>query len=113
MEYFHESWDPVHLCYDKTRQLTAENAFQEMYITENGPMLVRADKLLTRACDSCWKSETKEGNWHYITDNRRSYFVSSLAVMSLENMSLSLHSWTNKYSCLFCCYKENYPVSMQ
>ena len=35
--------------FDKPGQLTAENAFEEMYITENGPILVKADKLLERA----------------------------------------------------------------
>ena len=31
--------------FDKTRQLTAHNAHMEMFIAENGPILVRADKL--------------------------------------------------------------------
>ena len=46
---------------DKTRQLLAENAHQEMYIAENGPILVRADKLLKRAGDKYWKGQTKRG----------------------------------------------------
>ena len=48
------------LCFDKTRQLTVENAHKEMFIAENGPILVRADNLLKRALDRYFLEETKK-----------------------------------------------------
>ena len=41
----------------------AWNAYQKMYITENGQILIRADKLLRGAWDQYWKGETNEGKW--------------------------------------------------
>ena len=52
--------------FDKTRQLTEENALNEMEIAENGPSIFRADRLLEKAMDSYWKSTTKKGVWHFV-----------------------------------------------
>ena len=74
------------------RQLSPEHATQEMYVSENGPLLVRkffsyfylqlinlycqvhADKLLKRALDKYFLGETQSGEWHfYHTDATRFY----------------------------------------
>ena len=78
--------------FDKSRQLSPEHATQEMYVSENGPLLVRkffsyfylqlinlycqvhADKLLKRALDKYFLGETQSGEWHfYHTDATRFY----------------------------------------
>ena len=84
--------------FDKTRQLSAENAHQEMFITDNGPVLVRADGLLKRACDKYWKVKTKEGKRHYVhRDEARSYADSSLTVRrhKKEKSRLAFNSGIN------------------
>ena len=57
-----------------------------MYIAENGPILVRSDKLLKRALDNYWKGETQDGKWHFIhRDDRHYYAPISLTVRRLQN----------------------------
>ena len=52
--------------FDKTRQLTEENALNEMEIAENGPSIFRADRLIEKKMDNYWKGTTKKGEWHFI-----------------------------------------------
>ena len=78
--------------FNKRRQLKTENAAQEIYISENGPLLVRnffsyfdlqlmnlycqvhADKLLKRALDKFFIAESNSANWHfYHSDLTRFY----------------------------------------
>ena len=78
--------------FNRKRQLKTENAAQEIYISENGPLLVRnsfsyfhlqlkksycqvhADKLLKRALDKYFIGETKSAKWHfYHSDQTRFY----------------------------------------
>ena len=77
--------------FDKTRQLTAHNAHMEMFIAENGPTLVRADKLLKRALDKYFIGETKKNQWHfYHTDETRFHQEESLTVRRLKKVKSKL-----------------------
>ena len=53
--------------FDKARQLTEENANEEMLIAENGPIPVRADPLIKRALDRFFKdnNEQQSGRRHF------------------------------------------------
>ena len=84
------------LCFDKSRQMTAENAHKEMFIAENGPILVRADNLLKRALDRYFLEETKKKEWHfYHSDQSRHHQAESLTVRRLK-MEKSKLSFVDK-----------------
>jgi hypothetical protein len=57
------------------RQLEEENAEDEMEISENGPLLQNADKILKQAMNAYWKETTQSGEWHFI--RRKEEIVSS------------------------------------
>ena len=58
--------------FDKKRQLKEENSHQEMVIAENGPILIHATPLLTRALNKYFLNETQSGEWHFFpTDETR------------------------------------------
>ena len=57
------------------RQLEQENAEDEMEISENGPLLQNADKILKQAMNAYWKETTQSGEWHFI--RRKEEIVSS------------------------------------
>ena len=62
--------------FDKSRQLYEEQAHMEMYVSMNGPVLVRADPLLKRAMDKFFKAKNPsgDGRWHmYHSDTTRFY----------------------------------------
>ena len=61
---------------DKSRQLGEEKAHMEMFVSMNGPVLVRADPLLKRAMDKFFKDKNPRGDgaWHmYHSDETRFY----------------------------------------
>ena len=65
---------PVH--FDKSHQLGEEKAHMEMFVSMNGPVLVRADPLLKRAMDKFFKDMNPRGDgaWHmYHSDETRFY----------------------------------------
>ena len=47
------------------RQLEEENAEDEMEISENGPLLQNADKILKQAMNAYWKETTHSGEGHF------------------------------------------------
>ena len=59
--------------FTKGRQLGEEEADFEMYISENGPLLHKADPIIKRSLDSYFKEHNKGrfgmsgGKWHFIT----------------------------------------------
>ena len=62
--------------FDSSRQLYEEKAHMEMYVSMNGPVLVRANPLLKRAMDKFFKDKNPSGNgrWHmYHSDTTRFY----------------------------------------
>ena len=61
--------------FDKKRQLTEENAHQEMVIAENGPVLVHATPLLTRALDKYFLNETKSSEWHFFPTYETGFYL--------------------------------------
>ena len=52
--------------FHKTRQLTEENALEQMEIAENGPSIFRADPILETAMNSYWRASTSKGKWHFL-----------------------------------------------
>jgi hypothetical protein len=73
--------------FDKKRQLTEENAHQEMVIAENGPVLVHATPLLTRALDKYFLNETKSSDWHFFStdENRFNLTEASKTIKRLQS----------------------------
>ena len=87
--------------FDRKRQLTEENAHQEMVIAEvgsqkkirdyfgnplfknkilffilqNGPVLVHATPLLTRALDKYFLNETKSSEWHFFPTYETGFYL--------------------------------------
>ena len=62
--------------FDKSRQLWEEKAHMEMFVSQNGPVLVRADPLLKRAMDKFFKDKNPRGDgaWNmYHSDETRFY----------------------------------------
>ena len=62
--------------FDKSRQLGEEKAHMEMFVSQNGPVLVRADPLLKRAMDKFFKDKNPRGDgaWNmYHSDETRFY----------------------------------------
>ena len=62
--------------FDKSRQLGEEKAHMEMFVSMNGPVLVRADPLLKRAMDKFFKDKNPrwDGAWRmYHSDETRFY----------------------------------------
>ena len=62
--------------FDKSHQLGEEKAHMEMFMSMNGPVLVRADPLLKRAMDKFFKDKNPsgDGRWHmYHSDTTRFY----------------------------------------
>ena len=62
--------------FDSSRQLGEEKAHMEMFVSMNGPVLVRADPLLKRAMDKFFKDKNPRGDgaWHmYHSDETRFY----------------------------------------
>ena len=55
--------------------LTEENAHQEMVIAENGPVLVHATPLLTRALDKYFLNETKSSEWHFFPTYETGFYL--------------------------------------
>ena len=62
--------------FDKSHQLGEEKAHMEMFVSMNGPVLVRADPLLKRAMDKFFKDKNPRGDgaWRmYHSDETRFY----------------------------------------
>ena len=62
--------------FDKSHQLGEEKAHMEMFMSMNGPVLVRADPLLKRAMDKFFKDKNPrwDGAWRmYHSDETRFY----------------------------------------
>ena len=62
--------------FDKSHQLGEEKAHMEMFMSMNGPVLVRADPLLKRAMDKFFKDKNPRGDgaWRmYHSDETRFY----------------------------------------
>ena len=49
-----------------SRQLTEENALNEMIISENGPNLHEANGVLERVLNDYWSAKSQDGKWHFI-----------------------------------------------
>jgi hypothetical protein len=79
--------EPERAKIDKKRQLTEENAHQEMVIAENGPVLVHATPLLTRALDKYFLNETKSSDWHFFStdENRFNLTEASKTIKRLQS----------------------------
>ena len=58
------------------RQLDEERAEEEMEISENGPLLAHADKLIKKAMNKYWK-KNGSGEWHFIRKKSQGVFVKS------------------------------------
>ena len=68
--------------FDAKRQLKEINALDEMEISENGPDLVHADKILTSAMSKYWQDKSNDGVWHFChkSDDIRTYNKNSKVV---------------------------------
>ena len=73
--------------FDAKRQLKEINALDEMEISENGPDLVHADKILTSAMSKYWQDKSKDGVWHFChkSDDIRTYNKNSKVVEKVLN----------------------------
>ena len=65
------------------RQLGEENAELEMEISENGPLLIHADKILKTAMDKYW-STTEIGRWHFVSKGSDNLKTTSKVVARLK-----------------------------
>ena len=66
----------IQVHFDKSHQLGEEKAHMEMFMSMNGPVLVRADPLLKRAMDKFFKDKNPrwDGAWRmYHSDETRFY----------------------------------------
>ena len=110
--------------FNRKRQLKTENAAQEIYISENGPLLVRnffsyfdlqlmnlycqvhADKLLKRALDKFFIAESNSANWHFYHSDLTRFYESdhSKTVKRLQAQRSRLsfvEKWLLKYDELY------------
>ena len=73
--------------FDKKRQLKEIHALEEMEIAENGPELVHADKILTKAMSEYWAENSVDGKWHFChkSNDIRTYSNNSKVVQKLLN----------------------------
>ena len=70
--------------FTSSRQLTEENALDEMIISENGPNLHEANGILERAMNRYWSKNSQNGKWHFIrsgTENIKTYLGGSSKVV--------------------------------
>ena len=58
--------------FGKDRNMKEENARDEMIIAENGTSLFRANAVLLAAMNQYWKTTSKTGKWHFITESSAS-----------------------------------------
>ena len=58
------------------RKLVEENAEFEMEISENGPLLIHADKILKKAMNKYW-TNTQAGEWHFLRKNSETFNMKS------------------------------------
>ena len=56
--------------FQKARQLTEDHALEEMEISENGPILVKADGVLKAAMNRYWKTNSDDRKWHFIRTSK-------------------------------------------
>ena len=70
--------------FNPSRQPNKDNALNEMLISENEPILYRADIILEEAMNKYWKDKTKNGKWHFIwqSEDIRSYASGFSKVLS-------------------------------
>ena len=71
------------------RQLDENRAEEEMEISENGPLLIHADKLLLAAMNKYWKSNGN-GEWHFVKKGRDNMFKQSKVLNKLKNQKSKL-----------------------
>ena len=71
------------------RQLDENRAEEEMEISENGPLLIHADKLLLAAMNKYWKSNGN-GEWHFVKKGRDNMFKQSQVLNKLKNQKSKL-----------------------
>ena len=73
--------------FDSKRQLKEEYALDEMEISENGPNLPNADKLLAAAMHKYWQSKANslDSSWHFChkSDDVRTYSNRSKVIEKL------------------------------
>ena len=69
--------------FNKGRQLSEENALDEMEIAENGPTLFKADRLLQSAMNKYWRTTTKNGKWHFLRSSTLTFTNSGQTVSKL------------------------------
>ena len=69
--------------FTSSRQLTEENALDEMVIAESGPGLHHSNNLLERAMNKYWVKNSENGKWHFIREcnNISSYLGGSSKVL--------------------------------
>ena len=69
--------------FTSSRQLTEENALNEMIISENGPNLHEANGILERALNKYWSANSQNGQWHFVRsgENIKSYLGGSSKVI--------------------------------
>ena len=71
------------------RQLDENRAEEEMGISENGPLLIHADKLLLAAMNKYWK-RNGNGEWHFVRKDRDNMFKQSQVLNRLKNQKSKL-----------------------
>ena len=78
--------------FDASRQLDEDHALEEMFIAENGPNIVHADKLLISAMNRYWKDQSKDGGWHFChkSDDLRLHLKPSKTVQKHLNVQVKL-----------------------
>ena len=72
------------------RQLEEDNAEEEMEISENGPLLQNADKVLKKSMNAYWKETTQTGEWHFVRRKDEISFDKSKVLTRLYNQKSKL-----------------------
>ena len=78
--------------FDASRQLEEGNALEKMFIAQNGPNIVHADKLLKSALDSYWNEMSRDGAWHFChkSEDIRSFGAPSKTVQKHLDVKVKL-----------------------
>ena len=72
--------------FDKGRQLSESEADLEMEISENGPLIHRADPVIKRSLDNYFKDKNQKGHgrWHFVASSVGDMFRDSKTVRKLQ-----------------------------
>ena len=77
--------------FNKSRQITESNAQEEMMISENGPNLAHADKLIKKSLDEYFKQYNKlqNGRWRLVVSNKIKSESKTVERLQTEESKLS------------------------